>query len=69
VVGTTGEGKKKAVHSHARPGMGDDVCSVCQRPRVRARGSGVNSGRVDGVRLYGLHGEVAKRRGCRERMR
>jgi hypothetical protein len=30
-----------------------DVCGRCQRPRVRARGSGVNSGRVDGVLLYG----------------
>jgi hypothetical protein len=29
----------------------DDVCRGCQRPRVRADGSGVNSGRVDGVRL------------------
>jgi hypothetical protein len=39
------------------------------RPHVRADGSGVNSGRVDGVRLYGLHGEVAECRGGRECMR
>jgi hypothetical protein len=41
----------------------------CRRPHVHAVGSGVNSSRVDGARLYGLHGKVAERRGCRERVR
>jgi hypothetical protein len=47
----------------------DDVYERCQRPRVHADGSGVNSNRMDGVRLYGLHGKVAERSGCRKRLR
>jgi hypothetical protein len=35
-------------------------CERCQRPRVHANGSGVNSDCVDGVRLYGLHGEAVE---------
>ena len=45
------------------------VCEGCQRPRVRADGSGVNSGRVDGARLCRLQGKVAEGRGCRARVR
>ena len=40
-----------------------DVCGRCQRPRVRADGSGANSGRMDGARLHRLHGKVAECRG------
>jgi hypothetical protein len=46
-----------------------DVGGGGQRPRIHANGSGMNSGCMDGVRLYGLHSKVAERRGCRERMR
>ena len=38
-------------HGLAGGALRDNVCKGCQRPRIRADGSGVNSGRVDGARL------------------
>jgi hypothetical protein len=46
--------------------MRRDVGGGCQRARVRADGSGVNSGRVDGVRHSALHGEAVEQNGRRE---
>jgi hypothetical protein len=53
--------ERKRPCGDARPGMrviSDDVCGGCQRPCVRAEGSGANSGRADGVRLCCLYREA-----------
>jgi hypothetical protein len=61
--------EEKAAHGNTRPGLEGNACTNCQRPPVRADGSGMKSGGADGARLCRLHGEVAECHSCRECMR